>query len=204
MKKILVVEDEEGLRLLYEEELTAEGYDVLTARNGKEAIQQLEQGKPDLIVLDIVMPVMDGMETLGRIVGKERKIPIILNTSYPGYREDFMSWAADAYVTKSSRSDRAERKDSGAFGEEGQRPIKKVFAMVLAGGRGERLYPLTRDRAKPAVPFGAIYRIIDFTLSNCINSDIRRIYALTQYKSTSLHRHIQLGWNILSPLWESS
>jgi glucose-1-phosphate adenylyltransferase len=74
----------------------------------------------------------------------------------------------------------------------------KVLAMVLAGGRGERLYPLTRDRAKPAVPFGAIYRIIDFTLSNCVNSDIRRIYALTQYKSTSLHRHIQFGWSILS------
>jgi glucose-1-phosphate adenylyltransferase len=74
----------------------------------------------------------------------------------------------------------------------------KVLAMVLAGGRGERLYPLTRDRAKPAVPFGAIYRIIDFTLSNCVNSEIRRIYALTQYKSISLHRHIQFGWNILS------
>ncbi len=74
----------------------------------------------------------------------------------------------------------------------------KVLAMVLAGGRGERLYPLTRDRAKPAVPFGAIYRIVDFTLSNCLHSGIRRIYALTQYKSTSLHRHIQLGWNILS------
>jgi len=70
--------------------------------------------------------------------------------------------------------------------------------MILAGGRGERLYPLTRDRAKPAVPFGAIYRIIDFTLSNCINSDIRQIYVLTQYKSTSLNRHIQFGWNILS------
>ncbi len=76
--------------------------------------------------------------------------------------------------------------------------MKKVLAMVLAGGRGERLYPLTRDRAKPSVPFGAIYRIIDFTLSNCINSGIRRIYALTQYKSTSLHRHIQFGWDILS------
>ena len=101
-KKILVVEDEEGLRLLYEEELKAEGYEVLTARNGREAIQQLEEGRPDLIILDIVMPVMDGMEALGRIVGKERKIPIILNTSYPGYRQDFMSWAADAYVTKSA------------------------------------------------------------------------------------------------------
>ncbi len=81
--------------------------------------------------------------------------------------------------------------------------MNKVLAMILAGGRGERLYPLTKDRAKPAVPFGAIYRIIDFTLSNCLNSDVRRIYALTQYKSISLHRHIQLGWNILSaPLGE--
>jgi glucose-1-phosphate adenylyltransferase len=81
--------------------------------------------------------------------------------------------------------------------------VKNVLAMILAGGRGERLYPLTKDRAKPAVPFGAIYRIIDFTLSNCLNSDIRRVFTLTQYKSISLHRHIQLGWNILSaPLGE--
>jgi two-component system, response regulator, stage 0 sporulation protein F len=101
-KKILVVEDEEGLRLLYEEELKEEGYEVITARNGREAIQQLESEKPDLIILDIVMPVMDGMEALGRIVGKDRKTPIILNTSYSGYRQDFMSWAADAYVTKST------------------------------------------------------------------------------------------------------
>ncbi|MDI7259871.1 MAG: glucose-1-phosphate adenylyltransferase [Thermodesulfobacteriota bacterium] len=81
--------------------------------------------------------------------------------------------------------------------------MKKIVTMLLAGGRGERLYPLTRDRAKPAVPFGGIYRIIDFTLSNCLNSDIKRIYILTQYKSISLHRHIQFGWNILStPLGE--
>jgi glucose-1-phosphate adenylyltransferase len=75
----------------------------------------------------------------------------------------------------------------------------KLIAMVLAGGQGERLYPLTRDRAKPAVPFGGIYRIIDFTLSNCINSDVRRIFVLTQYKSSSLEYHIHFGWNILSP-----
>ncbi len=102
MMKILVVEDEEGLRLLYEEELKAEGYEVFTAQNGREALQHLERMKPDLIILDIVMPVMDGMEALGRIVGKERDIPVIINTSYPGYREDFMSWAADAYVMKST------------------------------------------------------------------------------------------------------
>ena len=101
-EKILVVEDEEGLRLFYEEELKAEGYEVITARNGKEAIKQVEEGSPDLIILDIVMPVMDGMEALSRILRKDRKIPIILNSSYTGYREDFMSWAADAYVTKST------------------------------------------------------------------------------------------------------
>jgi glucose-1-phosphate adenylyltransferase len=66
--------------------------------------------------------------------------------------------------------------------------------VVLAGGRGERLGPLTRDRAKPAVPFGGTYRIIDFTLSNCINSGLRRILVLTQYKAMSLDRHITLGW----------
>jgi len=101
-EKILVVEDEEGLRLFYEEELTSEGYEVITARNGKEAIQRLEEGSPDLIILDIVMPVMDGMEALSRILRKDRKIPIILNSSYSAYRDDFMSWAADAYVTKST------------------------------------------------------------------------------------------------------
>jgi DNA-binding response OmpR family regulator len=109
-KKILLVEDEESLRLLYEEELKAEGYEVVTAGNGKEALRQLEGIKPDLIILDIVMPVMDGMETLGRIMGKKRSIPIIIHTSYPGYREDFMSWAADAYVAKSS--DLRELKDT--------------------------------------------------------------------------------------------
>ena len=67
----------------------------------------------------------------------------------------------------------------------------------MAGGKGERLFPLTRDRAKPAVPFGGIYRIIDFTLSNCINSGLRRIYVLTQYKSASLEKHLRLGWNFL-------
>jgi len=108
-KKILVVEDEEGLRLLYQEELEAEGYEVVTARNGREAIEKLEV-KPDLIILDIVMPVMDGMEALGRILGKDRKIPIILNTSYPGYQQDFMSWAADAYITKSADLEELKRK----------------------------------------------------------------------------------------------
>jgi glucose-1-phosphate adenylyltransferase len=76
--------------------------------------------------------------------------------------------------------------------------MENVLAILLAGGAGERLYPLTRDTAKPAVPFGGAYRIIDFTLSNCINSDVRRIFILTQYKSLELIRHVRDGWNILS------
>ena len=76
--------------------------------------------------------------------------------------------------------------------------LRDVLAIVLAGGRGTRLEPLTRDRAKPAVPFGGIYRIIDFTLSNCINSDLRKILVLTQYKAVSLNRHIDQGWKFLT------
>jgi glucose-1-phosphate adenylyltransferase len=77
--------------------------------------------------------------------------------------------------------------------------MENILAILLAGGAGERLFPLTRDTAKPAVPFGGVYRIIDFTLSNCINSDVRRIFILTQYKALDLIRHIRDGWNILSP-----
>ncbi len=77
-----------------------------------------------------------------------------------------------------------------------QTRMKDVLTFVMAGGKGERLMPLTRDRAKPAVPFGGIYRIIDFTLSNCINSGVRKIHVLTQYKSISLVRHLWMGWNI--------
>lgn len=75
--------------------------------------------------------------------------------------------------------------------------MKDVLAVLLAGGAGERLHPLTRNRAKPAVPFGGIYRIVDFTLSNCINSNCRRIQVLVQYKSNSLSRHIRNAWNIV-------
>ncbi len=72
--------------------------------------------------------------------------------------------------------------------------MKDTLGVLLAGGAGERLYPLTRDRAKPAVAFGGNYRIIDITLSNCINADLRRVYILTQYKALSLNRHIREGW----------
>ncbi len=78
------------------------------------------------------------------------------------------------------------------------RLLNDTLTLILAGGQGERLYPLTKDRAKPAVPFAGKYRIIDFTLSNCVNSGLKRIFVLTQYKSMSLDRHLKLGWNIFS------
>lgn len=76
---------------------------------------------------------------------------------------------------------------------------EEVLTFILAGGVGQRLYPLTKNRAKPAVPFGGIYRIIDFTLSNCVNSGIMRIYVLTQHKSISLDRHLREAWQIFRP-----
>src|ERR1700738_1524832 len=76
--------------------------------------------------------------------------------------------------------------------------MRGVLPLIVAGGKGTRLEPLTRDRAKPAVPFGGLYRIIDFTLSNCINSNLRRLLVLTQYKARSLDRHLAAGWSFLS------
>ena len=76
--------------------------------------------------------------------------------------------------------------------------LRDVAAVLLAGGAGERLYPLTRDRAKPAVSFGGAYRVIDFTLSNCVNSGLRKIFIATQYKSQSLNRHIRMGWSVVN------
>ncbi len=102
MKKILIVEDDESQRLLYGDELAEAGYEVILADNGKAGLEQLDRAKPDLVILDIVMPVMDGMEALGRIIRKYRDLPIILNTGYPNYKEDFMSWGADAFVVKSA------------------------------------------------------------------------------------------------------
>jgi glucose-1-phosphate adenylyltransferase len=77
--------------------------------------------------------------------------------------------------------------------------LRDVVAVLLAGGAGERLYPLTRNRAKPAVTFGGPYRIADFTLSNCINSGLRKIFIATQYKAQSLNRHVRMGWSVVNP-----
>jgi two-component system response regulator (stage 0 sporulation protein F) len=102
MKTILVVDDDDAIRTLLTEELTDEGYQVLTAADAREALKKVEQEALDLVILDIRMPGMDGLEALPRILGMKEGLPVILNTAYAQYKESFMSWAADAYVVKSS------------------------------------------------------------------------------------------------------
>lgn len=102
MTTILLVEDEKNQRLLYEQELELEGYEIITAADGKEALEKVQEQPPDIIIMDINMPRMDGIETMGKVLSKNKKIPIIINTAYSNYKTNFMSWAADAYVVKSS------------------------------------------------------------------------------------------------------
>jgi CheY-like chemotaxis protein len=100
--RILLVEDEEKQALLYQMELENEGYEVVVAKNGREAVELVENAEPDLVVMDISMPGMDGIEAMGRILSKHNKLPVIINTAYASYKDNFLSWSADAYITKSS------------------------------------------------------------------------------------------------------
>jgi len=106
MAKILIVDDEKNQRLLYQEEFEEQGFEVHTAENGSEALRMVDQIKPNLVVLDISMPGMDGIEALSGILAKHPKLPVILHTAYSSYKDNFMSWSAHAYVVKSS--DRSE------------------------------------------------------------------------------------------------
>ena len=112
MTKLLIVEDEQHQRDLYVMELTDEGYQIDQASNGKEAVEMVKNNKYDLVVMDIRMPEMDGIEALGKILSKDKKIPIVIYTAYSNYKSNFMTWTADAYVTKSSNLDELKEKIS--------------------------------------------------------------------------------------------
>jgi len=100
-EKVLIVDDEENVRFLYEQELIDEGYQTVLARDGKECLEKVASENPDIVLLDIRMPKMDGLEAIGKIIELNKNIPIIINSAYSNYKDDFMSWAADAYVVKS-------------------------------------------------------------------------------------------------------
>lgn len=112
MAKLLIVEDEKHQRELYAMEFEDEGYEVDQASNGKEAVDMVKANKYDLVIMDIRMPEMDGIEALGKILSRDKKIPIVIYTAYSNYKSNFMTWTADAYVTKSSNLDEIKDKVS--------------------------------------------------------------------------------------------
>ncbi len=101
-KKILIVDDEEGIRLLYKEELEDQGFEITVASTGNEALKKLDRSHVDLVLLDIKMPGMDGVEVLRLIKEHNKDLPVILCTAYPHYKQEFGTWASEAYVIKSS------------------------------------------------------------------------------------------------------
>jgi CheY-like chemotaxis protein len=114
--RLLVADDEKNLRELYRMELEGEGYQVETAANGAEVLARMEQADFDLVILDIQMPGMSGIDLLQKIMARDKRQPVILNTAYPAHRDNFLTWPADAYVVKSS--DTSELKQA----------VKKVLA----------------------------------------------------------------------------
>ena len=100
--RILLVDDEDSIHLLYGEELRDEGYEVVSAKSGAEALGLLPDVEPDLVILDINMPGMDGLEVLRRIKEQRSGLPVILRSAYPEFKQDISSWAADAYLVKIS------------------------------------------------------------------------------------------------------
>jgi CheY-like chemotaxis protein len=102
MKTILIADDDTNLALLYEQELTDAGYQVKVVRDARAAIAQVQSDPPDLLVLDVRMPGMDGIEALNKILGINNELPVILNTAYSNHKDNYLTWSADAYVVKSS------------------------------------------------------------------------------------------------------
>lgn len=105
MKKILLVDDEESIQLLYHEEFEEEGYEVISALNGEEALEKFNSEFPDLVILDIQMPGMNGIEVLRQMKMINANIPVILSSAYHEYKQDLSSWASDEYVVKSADLD---------------------------------------------------------------------------------------------------
>ena len=104
-KRILLVDDEEGIQLLYREEFEEDGFEVTTAFNGKEALEQFSQEPPDLVILDINMPGMNGIEVLRRMKEINPNLPVILSSAYPEYKQDLSTWASEDYIVKSANMD---------------------------------------------------------------------------------------------------
>lgn len=110
MTTVLVADDELSIRKLYERELADEGYSLVFASDAQEAIQKAKESTPDLVIMDVSMPGMDGIEAMGRLLDDRNELPVVINTAHTSHKESFLSWPAEAYITKSS--DLTELKDT--------------------------------------------------------------------------------------------
>jgi len=105
MSKILIIEDEKNLRVLYQQDFERDGFEVVVAATAADGLLKVESDRPDLVVMDIRLPGMDGLEAMSRLLDKNPRIPVVLNSAYSSYKDSFMSWSADAYVVKSADTD---------------------------------------------------------------------------------------------------
>ena len=142
MKKILCVDDDPSLLCLYQVELSDEGYEVILAQDGKQAMEKFEEEKPQAIIMDIRMPAMDGIETMNAILGRDRQIPVILNTAFPEYKQNYMTWGAEAYIIKSSDLSELKQKIREVLEKR-----EKSEGRSVAASRNHR----TKSRSRPLV-----------------------------------------------------
>jgi len=122
--RILVVDDDKNALRLYESELTELGYDITPVSNAREALERFRPDRPDLVLLDIRMPGMDGLEVLARMLSLDRQVPIILISAYSHFKENFLSWAADAYLAKSSDLSELKRTIARLLSQRGLRRLR--------------------------------------------------------------------------------
>ncbi|MBT3221329.1 MAG: glucose-1-phosphate adenylyltransferase [Proteobacteria bacterium] len=206
---VLVVDDERDmceLLCLYLEQL---GYDVCAVDNGQAAIDKFAERSFELAIVDLRMEGIDGLEVLQTLQATDPQTSVVIMTGHGSVETavQVMKEGAYDYILKPFRMERMAvvvaraverclllRTESKQHITEA---LRSTIAVVLAGGRGSRLSYFTEQRAKPAMPFGGVFRVIDFPLSNCINSGIRRVGVLTQYESHDLIQHLQRGWNFL-------
>lgn len=140
MAQVLIVEDDKNQRLLLEEELAGEGYSVFVASSAPEALAAVGRAMPDLVILDLAMPGMDGLELMGKLLGTNNRLPVVIHTAYSSYQDNFMSWAADAYVVK--RSDLGELKAT----------VRAILAKTEAAERRPGFVPPQREQGLATKP----------------------------------------------------
>ena len=183
MTTILLVEDDKNQRLLYEQELRFEGYEIVTAVDGKDALKKVQEQPLDLVVMDINLPMMDGLDIMGWILSKHRNIPIIINTAYSNYKDNFMTWAADAFIVKSSDLTELKNKIKEVIINKNQRLPSKVSVnnstekrkyerIELEGrkSRGIEKHFMARFRVKQ-------YESLDLSLTNWDTVDVKNLSA---------------------------